>query len=290
MTRKFFDYLQLIRAPAVFTAQSNILAAHLVATQGQFQWLNLFLLLISSSLLYMSGMVLNDCFDYDEDCQDRPQRPLPSGRIAIKTAWQFSGILMISGIAIAALVGYQQWLLAMFLAFLILLYNSYAKHTVFGFLAMGLCRYLNWLLGLSVITFQWDSLILALPVLFYVCSLTLLSTIETTAHSRLPLIICSIGMIVTAIMLITVQQTESISPALLLTIVIISLLFILKALLKTYQNFNPEQIQKTMVILIMGIIPLDALLVLSKAPWWGSFMILLLLIPSKILGKYMRVT
>jgi 4-hydroxybenzoate polyprenyltransferase len=40
---------------------------------------NLPLLAMASACFYTSGIVFNDCFDYDLDCVERPERPLPSG-------------------------------------------------------------------------------------------------------------------------------------------------------------------------------------------------------------------
>ncbi|NDD70692.1 hypothetical protein EBZ97_01450 [bacterium] len=42
----------------------------------------LFILLLGISLLYVAGMILNDVFDYEWDCANRPERPLPSGLIS----------------------------------------------------------------------------------------------------------------------------------------------------------------------------------------------------------------
>ena len=76
------DWLRLIRVPNVFTAMADVAMGYFfVAGAGCFGWregMLLGLLVVASSLLYSAGMVLNDVFDYDEDCRDRPMRPLPS--------------------------------------------------------------------------------------------------------------------------------------------------------------------------------------------------------------------
>jgi len=40
----------------------------------------------------------------------------------------------------------------------------------------------------------------------------------------------------------------------------------------------------------MGIIPLDALLVLAGGPWWGGVLVLALLLPSRLFGRLVYVT
>jgi 4-hydroxybenzoate polyprenyltransferase len=81
------DWVELVRLPAVFSAWSNILAAHLIATTGSPHWRLLALQLAITTSLYWAGMVLNDCFDLNNDRIERPERPLPSGRIAPRAAW-----------------------------------------------------------------------------------------------------------------------------------------------------------------------------------------------------------
>ena len=285
-----FNYLQLVRAPAVFTTLSNILAAHIIVTGGQIQWTGLLLLLVVSAVLYMSGMVLNDCFDFNEDSRDRPTRPLPSGRIQIKTAWRLGWILIATGLVIASMVGFRQFIIALLLSALIIFYNAYAKKTLFGTLVMGGCRYMNWLLGLSIIPFLPEHFILALPIFIYVSSLTLLSTEETTATRRRYVIFSSIGMLICAITILFIQLKAPYLQLLSGSILLLSLLLILFRMLKTYQDFSPLQIQKTIKMLVMGIIPLDALITLSSTYIGGSIVILLLLLPGWMLARSMRVT
>ena len=72
-------WLQLVRLPTVFTALSNILCGFLIThrvPQIKVAELTahkeLWLLLLSTSGLYLGGMVLNDVFDAKLDAQERP--------------------------------------------------------------------------------------------------------------------------------------------------------------------------------------------------------------------------
>ena len=72
-------WLRLMRLPTVFTALTNILCGYFVSTDSRalpdvFGQTEFWLLLVSSALLYLGGMVLNDVFDYELDCQERPKR------------------------------------------------------------------------------------------------------------------------------------------------------------------------------------------------------------------------
>ena len=83
------DYLQLVRLPNLFTAVADVAMGFFVAQPllaerrlGMWEWAALGTLAAASVLLYAAGVVLNDWFDLEIDRQERPERPLPSGRIA----------------------------------------------------------------------------------------------------------------------------------------------------------------------------------------------------------------
>ena len=72
-------YLELVRPPNVTTAVGDVLAGYAVAGArwpGSLAWL-----LAATVCLYAGGIVLNDVFDPDIDRVERPERPLPSGRV-----------------------------------------------------------------------------------------------------------------------------------------------------------------------------------------------------------------
>src|SRR5438128_2462814 len=95
-----------MRLPAVFTAIADVMMGYLV-TQGGFQppWV-VALLIAASSLIYLAGMVLNDVHDVDVDAIERPQRPIPSGRVSLVSAKRFGWGMLVSGVIAAWLVGY----------------------------------------------------------------------------------------------------------------------------------------------------------------------------------------
>lgn len=143
-------WLQLIRLPAVFTAPVDILLGFLLNHDALTDDPPKFALLVVASLcLYMAGMILNDYFDRDLDATERPERPIPSGRISPKSAAIAGAVLLAAGIAVAAVVGLQSLAIAVGLAAAILFYDGFLKRTPLGPLGMGLCRFLNVMLGAS---------------------------------------------------------------------------------------------------------------------------------------------
>jgi 4-hydroxybenzoate polyprenyltransferase len=197
--------LELCRLPNVFTAISNVLAAYLLTHRDLGDAAIVGLLLGASALLYTAGMVLNDVFDIDQDAQERPERPIPSGRVSETFAKRLGWGLLACGAAcgwivsglLAALPPEQSLttgqivtpgLVATLLAVCVVLYDGPLKRTPLAPLGMGLCRFLNVLLGLSTAAtglFNWHVMhwIVAAGVGVYVVGLTLFARTEARERS-----------------------------------------------------------------------------------------------------------
>ena len=147
--KRLFAYLQLLRLPNVFTAMADIFMGFLISHGSLDPWSQFVPLLLASSCLYLSGMVLNDWFDIEVDRLERPERPLPSGRIARSHALVLGIALVLGGVGAAFWVGGTSRSVALLLAACVLLYDGLLKDTLFGPAIMGLCRALNVLLGMS---------------------------------------------------------------------------------------------------------------------------------------------
>lgn len=145
---KLKPYAQLLRLPNIFTAAADPLAGWFLVGGGVPAW-NVLALVGTGVCLYTAGIIYNDVFDYRLDCRQRPERPLPSGAILRAGAGSLAALLMITGLGLAMLTGAVAFGIAVFLAFMIFFYNSFAKHfLVLGPLTMGTCRFANFLLGM----------------------------------------------------------------------------------------------------------------------------------------------
>lgn len=177
-------YLELLRPPNVMTAVADVLAGYAVAGLGNaaaLPWL-----IGATACLYAGGVVLNDYFDRHVDAAERPERPLPSGRVPAGAAALLGAALLTAGIGLAARGTRTAGLVAAATAAAVLLYDSTAKrHGVLGPLNMGLCRALNLLLGMAavpgVIQRHW---LLALIPLVYIAAVTLVSRGEVHGGKR----------------------------------------------------------------------------------------------------------
>lgn len=100
-------WLELTRISNVLTVATNALVglwvAHLLAGQATIErfvdWMPRHVGVIAGiCLLYLFGMVLNDLLDRDVDAHERPTRPLPSGRVALRPAVLLAATLVATGV------------------------------------------------------------------------------------------------------------------------------------------------------------------------------------------------
>lgn len=138
-TAKLRTLLVLGRSSNLPTVWSNCLAGWWLGGGGNY-W-KLPFLLIGMTLLYSGGMFLNDAFDEAFDRQHRPERPIPSGRIASQNVW-LAGFLQLGlGILLLAICGKVAGLIAILLAATILLYDFSHKLLTESPWIMGACRF-----------------------------------------------------------------------------------------------------------------------------------------------------
>ncbi|MFJ5970377.1 SCO3242 family prenyltransferase [Streptomyces sp. NPDC093060] len=141
------DVAELVRAPAALTVPGDVLAGALAV--GRPAAGRTLLLAASSVSLYWAGMALNDWADREEDATERPERPVPSGRIGAGTALGIAAALTAAGLGLGALAGGRQVLLrrTLPLAAAVWAYDLGLKRTPLGPLAMAAARFLDVLHG-----------------------------------------------------------------------------------------------------------------------------------------------
>ena len=105
---------------------------------------------VASACLYWAGMALNDWADRRLDADERPERPIPSGRIRPRTALGVAcGLGAVGVVASAAAGGRSALRVSVPLAAMVWTYDTLAKDSPAGPLVMASTRGLDVLLGAS---------------------------------------------------------------------------------------------------------------------------------------------
>ena len=147
-SRGLTPYLLLGRVSNLPTVWTNTLAGCALAGAAVGPG-RLALLAVAFSLLYMGGMYLNDAFDRESDLRERPERPIPSGRIGAGPVFAIGFALLAAGVLGVAVAsggpsggGRSAVASAILLAAVITAYDAWHKANPLSPVVMGLCRVL----------------------------------------------------------------------------------------------------------------------------------------------------
>lgn len=299
-------YLELVRLPNVFTALADVTMGFLF-THAEFGardgWV-LGLLLAASGCLYAAGVALNDVFDREADARERPERPIPSGRVSVQAAKLVGWGLLIIGAAMACSAGvlataWRPAVVGLLLAGCIVLYDGLLKPTPLGPIAMGACRMLNVLLGMSVQPIPWaaEHWLVAAAIGTYIVGVTLLARNEARQGSRWQLALAAIVILAGVGMLMFLLPVME-EPILTLIAepyrwyLLLGLLGALPALRLLQVIFEPcpDQVQVTVKHCILSLVIFDAAVCYAARDIGDAAVVLLFLLPATILGRWIRST
>ncbi|GAA3580608.1 SCO3242 family prenyltransferase [Streptomyces osmaniensis] len=143
------DLALLVRAPAALSVPGDVIAGAVAA--GRPLGARTFGVIGSSVCLYWAGMALNDYADAAVDGVERPDRPVPSGRVPRRAALAVAGGLTAAGLGLAAVAGGRRSVCAALpLAGLVWAYDLKLKSTAAGGFAMAGARVLDVVAGAVV--------------------------------------------------------------------------------------------------------------------------------------------
>ena len=282
-------YAQLLRLPNLPSALADICLGAVVANALPQHGLSFAVLLLASACLYSAGMVWNDYFDREQDRRERPLRPLPSGRVSRRQAVWLGIGLLVAGVLLALPAGTTSLLLALCLVGAILAYDGWLKHTWAGPLAMGTCRFLNVLLGVSAS----GSLLgvrgvhLALIVGLYIVGVTWFARTEARMSNQNALRGAAAVMLASLLLALPlpVFLPEGQHGSFLFPYLLVALGFWIGVpVMRAIAQPIPSQVQAAVKCALMALILLDAVLATATAGSVG-LLILVLLAPSLYLNR-----
>jgi 4-hydroxybenzoate polyprenyltransferase len=253
--------------------------------------LKIILLCLSTAGLYGGGVVFNDVFDAALDKIERPERAIPKGIVSIKEATLLGIILLLTGIITAEIVSGMSGFFALSIACAALVYNKWAKHHIFlGPLNMGLCRGLNLLLGISIVSNavpQWW-LVSIIPII-YIAAITMISRGEVHGGSNKTLYFAALLYLVVIVSILILSGSKG-----MLWWTLIFLLpfawMIFSALIKAIRITIPKNIGKAVKAGVISLILMNAAWAAAFGAIGLAFIILLLLPVSLWLAKLFSVT
>lgn len=307
-------WLELVRLPNIFTAIADVIAGYwFVSDRLLFSW-RLAALCLASACLYAYGIVLNDITDIETDRNERPNRPLPSGRVSMRAAMRLVVVLAVAALALAALAGLDptvEWrgfviggydwrpiVATIGLIFAISSYDLVTKGTYLGPLNMGVCRGLNLVLGMCAgWWFTTDiGLLAVVAMVLYVASFTYFGVEEVDRSRRFRLVTGAAGAAIAVLLLgllifgRTLPTGRDSGDYYLLVLWIALLIHVGRMSLRAIRSPEPRNVQTAMKTFILWIIMFDAVIAWSAQSWPSFAMFLALMALTAICGRWIYST
>ena len=279
-------YLELLRPANVATALADVLAGFAVGglqNRPALPWL-----LLATACLYAGGIVLNDFFDRDLDRVERPERPIPSGRVAPAAAALLGGLLLFIGwVAASHHATREAGRIALAIAVAVLVYDAWGKRSRWiAPFNMGLCRGLNLLLGMAAVPAALsEAWALAFIPLLYIAAVTTLSRGEVHGGSDR---IAGAALIFLSAALVALLGIAAGSPANKLPAVILAAAVawrVLPAFMRARRTPSPVTIRDAVKRGVLSLVILDATIAAAYA---GPIYAALVLVTGLLAGALAR--
>ncbi len=134
------EFLKLIRIKNLLIAVFAVLVGYYLA-KGSLEWRLVVPLILSTSFIFAGGNILNDYFDFPVDIINKPERPLPAGKIDSTLALVIGIFCLIMGVVISIFISWNHFAFALAAAVLLFAYDFFLKQVPFwgNFIISLLC-------------------------------------------------------------------------------------------------------------------------------------------------------
>ena len=261
-------YLRLGRISNLPTVWTNCLAGIFLGG-GLTDPATLLPVFVALSLFYTGGMFLNDAYDHRFDAEFRPERPIPSGQIALREVYVAGFAQLVLGLALLVVPGLLQektpeplaLLGGLVLGGLIVYYNYSHKTDPMSPFIMAICRGMVYFIAAAAVAnalapaVMWSILVMV----GYLVGLTYVAKQENLAKfdNLWPLLFLAVPFAY-GFPLVLKFEWQSLFYLFFLAWVLYSLFFLLRT--------NYRSVPRAVISLIAGISLLDGLLIMRVGP------------------------
>jgi 4-hydroxybenzoate polyprenyltransferase len=289
---KLRAYLELVRIPNIFTAAADITAGFLFVGGGRDEWPALLFLVGGSSCLYAGGVALNDVSDAERDALERPDRPIPSGRVSRREALCLAVVLLGVGFCAAASVSRRAALIAAGIVTAVVLYDVVLKTTPVAPGLMGTCRALNIALGMSgaPTILSVANLVPVASVWLYVTSVTFFARQEARPGKRGCLVIGTVGVgLALGGLAILCRVARHVHGEYLILIALLGLFLGYRGFVAA-ARLEAASVQRAVKTFVVSLIIFDACIAWAARGPIAGLAVAVLCLPALALGRRFRIT
>jgi len=279
-------YLELVRIPGIFTAFTNILLGFFISQSTTVDWFSLLPLLVTSGFLFLAGMALNDYFDYKIDVRERPNKPLPSGKISKKFALYIGFSFLIIANIISSFVGFEAVIITIIMTILILAYDIKLKSIpIVGIINLSSIRFANVILGGSAVILNQELFIVAIPIGIFISAISIFAKIERSKYSKNIEILNVVLIIITIISVVIITHNGNFIHYVFLILFIVSIFIPFFV----YRGKTSKYMQKK-ISYLLSIIILDAIIISAFSDISFGIFTILLYVPAYFILRQIYLT
>jgi len=125
--KNLIHYITILRPLNFFITFLSIHLSVIIANKSSAFSVEAFLGALAGSLIGGAGMVINDYFDVEIDKINRPERPVPSGKISLKSALVYYFVLNFIALVLVSQTNIYAFVIALISVFLIFFYSYKLK-------------------------------------------------------------------------------------------------------------------------------------------------------------------
>lgn len=150
------NFWRLSRPLNVFITMLTILVAAFISPQFHLNY-KLYLAILISGLMTAGANIINDIYDIEIDRINKPNRPLPSGKVTVKEAWIYFTLSYSGAIVLSYFCGRAMFAIAFVIGLLLIVYSMRLKRTVLcGNLTVSLATAVAFIYGALAVE-DWQS-------------------------------------------------------------------------------------------------------------------------------------
>ncbi len=153
-------YIEILRPVNAFMA---LIAVVLMAFINSYYKIPIVIGMIAVFLATGAGNVINDYYDYEIDKINKPNRPIPSGKIKQENALYYSLILFLISIILGFIISIEVGLIVVICTILMILYAyDFKKRVLLGNLTVSLLTALTFVFGGVIVSDVYTGIILGI--------------------------------------------------------------------------------------------------------------------------------
>ena len=127
MKEKFTAILKLIRPINAIITFVTVLVAAFICCSGKIPWFSVLFASFTAVFTLAAGNIINDIFDIEIDKINRPNRPLPSGKLSYKETIALYFIFLLLSLILSWYINLPAFIIVFATTLLLFLYSKYLK-------------------------------------------------------------------------------------------------------------------------------------------------------------------